>query len=64
MAKRGEVVRYNAGTLAAHSEGVPCSHILVTRFHRLNADARAAALDLDPEFADAYAERGQLAEVA
>jgi hypothetical protein len=63
MQRRGEVVRYNAGTRQAHTAGAPCSHILIARFHRLSADARALVLD-DPELAAAYSGRGQLAEVA
>jgi hypothetical protein len=63
--KRGPVVTFNAGTAQRHTNGVPpCSHILLVRWHRLSAFARAAVLDLDPELAAAYDGRGQLAEVA
>lgn len=62
-AKRGDVVTFNAGTTAQHRAGVPCSHVLIVRWARLSADARALLLT-DPEFAAAYEGRGQLAEVA
>lgn len=63
-AKRGAVVRFNAGTAQAHTNGVPpCSHILAVRWHRLSADARALLLE-DPELAAAWEGRRQLAEVA
>ena len=62
--KQGPVITYNAGTAQAHSEGQPCSHLLVARWHRLPVARKAAILDGDYELAAAWTERGQLAEVA
>ena len=62
--KQGPVITYNAGTAQAHSEGQPCSHLLVARWHRLPVARKAAILATDPELAAAWTERGQLAEVA
>jgi hypothetical protein len=63
--KRGAVITFNAGTAQQHTNHVPpCSHILIARFARLSADARALLLESDPELAAAYDGCGQLAEVA
>jgi hypothetical protein len=62
--KHGEVITFNAGTEQAHVAGVPCAHILIVRWHRLSAEAKARRLSTDRELAAAYDGRAGLAEVA
>jgi hypothetical protein len=52
--QRGPVVTFNEGTQQEFTTNVrPCSHVLMVRWHRLDPDARAAALECDSELAAA-----------